>query len=223
MSMVLSPVEARVVGSLIEKEFTTPEYYPLSLHALAAACSQKSNRDPVIHFGESEIMQALDSLRDKHLAWQTTAPGARVPKYRHDAAAVFALTPPELAILGELLLRGPQTVGELRTHAARFCEFADLAQVEATLRKLAEREAGPLVVKLAREAGRRENRFAQLLTGEAFTVSAPPEAAPPAATAHADRIARLEQEVAALRAEMAELKQQIDERQPGPEDQNIPK
>lgn len=212
MDLQLNDSEARVLGCLVEKEMTTPEYYPLTLNALTNACNQKSNRDPVMGLDEECVVRALDSLRFKQLV-VTAADGGRVPKYRHLLTESMRLVPPELALLCELLLRGPQTLGELRTRAERMHPFADLASVEEVLCELMERET-PLVAKLARQAGRKEARYAQLFTGEPLPGQ---EQSPPAEPARVrvgeenDRIARLETQVAVLTEEMAVLRRQVEE------------
>lgn len=213
MENLLNDIEARVLGCLIEKELTTPEYYPLSLNALTNACNQKSNRDPVMALGEQDVVRALDSLRFKQLAL-VSANGGRVPKYRHLLAEKMQLVSSEMALVGELLLRGPQTMGELRTRAERMHAFADLAGVEEVLRELMERDQ-PLIVRLARQAGRKEARYAHLFSGEpelsAEENSPPPEAARMRVMGENGRITQLEGEVAALRAEVAELRQVVEE------------
>jgi len=213
MEITLNDIEVRVLGCLVEKEMTTPEYYPLSLNALTNACNQKSNRDPVVDIEETDVVRALDGLRFKGLAMQA-ADGGRVPKYRHALAAKLFLEPPELAILGELLLRGPQTVGELRGRAERMHPFPSLEDVEAILQELQERDA-PLVVKLARQPGRKEHRYMHLLAGEPQLPEEgqlpSPEAARVQVMAENERIAALEQEVATLREEMATLRRELAE------------
>ena len=214
MNAALSPLEVRVLASLLEKSMATPEYYPLTLSALTAACNQKSNRDPVLHLSEEDVVRALDSLRDQHLAWTVTMAGSRVPKYRHNVPQVFPLTPPQLAVLAELMLRGPQTVGELRTHAGRLAAFADTAEVQTVLNELAGREGGPLVTRLPRQTGKREEHYAQLLGGpppqeEAPTVAPPPEPARLAVAAENERIAALEARVTALQDELAQVRAQF--------------
>ena len=208
----LNEVEVRILGCLVEKELATPEYYPLTLNALTAACNQKSNRDPVLALEEAEVVRALDGLRIKGLARQS-AEGVRAMKYCHCLSEKLLLEPPELAVLAELLLRGPQTVGELRGRAERMAALADLAAVEQVLQALMEREA-PLVTRLPRQPGRKENRFAHLLAGEpeaAGEVAPPPEAARRQVMAENERIAQLEGEVAALRDEVAELRRMVEE------------
>jgi len=213
METILNEIEARVLGCLIEKEMTTPEYYPLSLNALTNACNQKSNRDPVMALDEREVVAALDGLRFKQLAL-VSADGGRVPKYRHILAEKLKLVPQELALLCELLVRGPQTLGELRTRAERMSAFADLAAVETVLQELAGRDE-PLVTRLARQAGRKEARYAQLMCGEPQSApedsAPPPEAARLRLTAENERISRLEEELASLREEVAGLRRVVDE------------
>ncbi len=166
MDILLSSVEVRVLGALIEKELTTPQYYPLSLNSLINACNQKSNRNPIMNLDEETVKWTLDELRFKKLAWKTTAAGDRVSKYKHSISAVYKFTKKEVSILAELFLRGAQTLGELLTHTARFVEFKDLDEVETVVQNFIDTEAGPFVIKLPREIGRRENRYAHLFCGE---------------------------------------------------------
>ena len=220
MKAELSADEARVIGALIEKEITTPDQYPLSLNALTNACNQKSNRDPVVSWGETLVQQLLDGLSRRALAVDRSGFGSRVPKYRHlfcnTAFGSLKFSPEELAIVCELLLRGPQTPGELRGRASRMCPFADVGAVEATLERLMNREDGPFVARLVREPGRRESRYAQLFTGAPPAESvdtAPPLAAlvrPPAASVADDRLGSLESAVQRLEMEVAELKRKMD-------------
>ena len=210
MERLLDDIEARVVGCLVEKDLATPEYYPLTLNALTNACNQKSNRDPVMLFEETDVIRALDSLRQKQLAHQS-AEGVRAAKYCHNLEAVLNLDPEDLAILAELLLRGPQTVGELRNRAERMCPVGDLQAVEELLQNLMEREE-PLVMRLPRQPGRKEHRFTHLLSSLPDldeSAALPTEPARLKVTAENDRIARLEEEVAALRAELDEVSKQL--------------
>lgn len=213
MDIMLNNIEARVLGSLVEKELTTPEYYPLSLNSLTNACNQKSNRDPVMALTEEDVVRALDSLRFKQLS-VISADGGRVPKYRHLMAEKLGLVPAEQAVLCELLLRGPQTVGELRTRCERMHPFGDLAAVEVVLRELMEREA-PMIALLPRQPGRKEGRYAQLFSelpeSGAECAESAPEAARQRVNAENERIARLEEEMAVLRAEVADLRQLVEE------------
>jgi uncharacterized protein YceH (UPF0502 family) len=201
MDLQLHPIEVRVLGSLLEKEITTPEYYPLSLNALVNACNQKSNRDPMVNFDESTVEQALHSLRDKGLLLSITGAGSRVQKYAHRISEKLNLGRPELAILCELMLRGPQTLGELRTRADRMHRFDDTDQVQSVIDRLPE-----LITKLERRPGEKESRYAQLLSGPP-TVSQTASEAP--APLRQDRITMLEAEVAQLRDELTDLKQQF--------------
>lgn len=206
---LLNEFETRVLGSLIEKEITTPEYYPQSLNALTNACNQINNRDPVVAFSEQQVLRAVESLRDKRLASAISGGDSRVVKYGHKTAATLELQRPEIAVLCVLLLRGPQTVGELRTRAGRMHEFATLADVQATLQTLSTRPE-PLVTVLPRQAGTKEPRYAHLLSGE--VIIAPSTTEPPfthSTPANPDRIAQLETEVASLRTELADIRQQF--------------
>jgi uncharacterized protein len=213
MDMTLNDSEVRVLGSLIEKELTTPEYYPLSLNSLTNACNQKSNRDPLMTLTEEEVVRALDSLRFKQLV-VLSAEGGRVPKYRHLLAENLGLVPAEQAIICELLVRGPQTVGELRTRGERMHPFGDLAAVEEVLQELMVRET-PLITLMPRQPGRKEGRYAQLFSGIPECVEDSSEARPEAARqrvlAENERMAKLEEELAALRDEVVELQQMMAE------------
>ena len=207
MEIVLNAVEVRVLGALVEKEMTTPEYYPRSLNGLTNACNQKSNRAPVMALEETDVVRALDNLRFKRFAHQS-AEGVRSAKYCHNLEGLLQLEPEELAVLAELLLRGPQTVGELRTRAERMRPFADLAAVETVLQQLADHEI-PLVVQLPRQPGRKEPRFAHLLSGMpdlTEETAQPVEPARRQVMAENERLAELEGEVASLRSEVAELR-----------------
>ncbi|MGH7995279.1 MAG: YceH family protein [Opitutaceae bacterium] len=211
----LDPVEIRVLASLLEKETATPDYYPLTLNALTNACNQSSNRDPVVTLGEQAIVRAMDSLREKKLAYVTTGGINRVAKYGQRLAEALELGPAERAVLCELMLRGPQTMGELRGRASRLHPFGALAEVEAALGALAARSPQPLAQKLPRQTGFKESRYAQLLGGpigpgpaETFAAGAEPAAA--SAPAESGRIAKLEEETAALRRELAELRQELE-------------
>ncbi len=211
MELMLNATEVRVLGALIEKELTTPDYYPLSLNALTNACNQKSNRDPVLDLAETDVVRALDGLRFKGLALQS-GDGGRVAKYAHSVPAKLHLDPAELAILCELLLRGPQTVGELRTSCERMHPFADLAAVETVLQELAERQP-PLTIKLPRQPGRKEPRFAQLLAGIPESPAAEPGVTVETATlqvrAENERLAALETEIDRLRDELQDLRREL--------------
>jgi uncharacterized protein YceH (UPF0502 family) len=211
MERLLDEIEIRVLGCLVEKDLATPEYYPLTLNALTNACNQKSNRDPVMMLGETEVVRALDSLRKKQLAHQS-AEGVRAAKYCHNIEGQLHLEPEELAILCELMLRGPQTIGELRNRAERMCPVGDLQAVEEILQNLMTRQE-PLVIRLPRQPGRKEHRFAQLFAGPPDleeTSCLPVEPARLQIAAEHERIARLEDEVAALRSEVAELRSRLE-------------
>ena len=217
MGALLNDVEARVVGSLAEKQVTTPDYYPLTLNALVHACNQISNREPVVNYDERTVADAVESLRAKNLVYIFYGAESRVPKYKHMMREMFALSPQELAAMCVLMLRGPQTVGEIRSRTGRLYEFADLSEVEATLEGLARRDE-PLVAKLPRQTGRKEARYAHLLSGLPEVEDAGDEQAIHATTRattprvnEGERVALLEAEVERLRSELAELRQQFDE------------
>jgi len=240
MNIVLTPVEARVIGCLIEKQSTTPDQYPLSLNALVNACNQKSNRDPVLELEERAVQQTVDDLGRKHFVVEKSGFGSRVPKYQHRFCnteyGALKFDPQELAIVCELLLRGPQTPGELRSRASRMAPFTDVSEVEAALTRLSDREDGPFVTRLAREPGRRESRYAHLFSGEVagggaverhteatgayssggsdVEFSEARSSVPTPETAFPDmrqeeRLERLEAEVRALRAELNDLKARL--------------
>ena len=211
----LSQFEARVLGCLIEKEFATPEYYPLTLNSLVAACNQKSNRDPLLNVGASEVEAALEGLRQRRLASVFAGADARVAKHKQTLDAVFPMEPVARAVLAELLLRGPQTTAGLRGNIERLVAVPELAELERVLVELAARQAGGLVQKLARQPGQKEARWAQRLTGDAPQPSGS-EPAPltvsltlPPEVEH--RLAALEVEVVALRAELAKLRSALGE------------
>lgn len=211
MNIQLSAEEARVIGCLIEKSLTTPDQYPLSLNSLANACNQKSNRDPLMELDERAVQQAVDSLLRKHLVLERSGFGSRVPKYQqrfcNTGFGSLSFTSQETAILCELLLRGPQTPGELRSRAGRMGDLKEITDVELALNSLAKRTDGPFVVQLPREPGRREARFAHLLSGEIPVPEATSEPEPreQRTAAPMDRIDRLEAAVAELRREVDEL------------------
>lgn len=217
MNIRLSAIDARIIGSLIEKQITTPDQYPLSLNALVNACNQKSNREPLMQLDEATVKFAVDSLARRHYVVEKSGFGSRVPKYQqvfcNTEFGSLKFTPQETAIVCELLLRGPQTPGELRARVPRMAELPDPGVIEALLAGLANRPDGALVAQLPRESGRRDSRWAQLfeeLPEVTPATDAPPprsEAAPPRpADDLAARVAALEAEVAALRAELAALR-----------------
>lgn len=201
----LDSAEVRVLGALIEKEIATPEYYPLTLNALVNACNQKSNRDPVVEFDEPAVEQALDGLRKKKLAATLSGAGIRVPKHRQLLSEGLNLGRRELALMCELMLRGPQTVGELHSRAERLHRFDSLEEVESCLQRLIERQPDPLVARLPRQPGTKEPRYAHLLSGEVSSVEAPAEPPRP----RQDRFAALEAEMSLVRREVEDLKQQF--------------
>jgi uncharacterized protein YceH (UPF0502 family) len=209
MDIVLDNMEVRILGCLIEKEITTPEYYPLSLNALTNACSQKSNRRPVLLVEESAVLKGLDGLRQKGLARETHTTGSRVTKYLHELLSLFDLSGPETAVLCELMLRGPQTPGELRSNAGRMAPFKSTDEIEETLRGMME-HAPPLVAKLQREPGKKESRYAHLFSPQSIDDNAAQDLgtgqmAPGAPSV--ESIARLEDEVRRIRIELEELKE----------------
>ncbi|MEZ9337415.1 YceH family protein [Vibrio splendidus] len=215
MNTVLSPIEARIIGCLIEKEVTTPDHYPLTLNSLTTACNQKSNRDPVLSLSESDVLDAVDGLIARRMVSDESSFNSRVNKYQHRFCNTefgdLQFTEQERAIICCMLLRGAQTPGELRTRTGRLANFSDVKEVESTLDKLAVSEAGALVVKLPREAGKRESRYQHLLSGEvdveAFATLSVSAAAP---SATSEKLEELESEVASLRAEVAELKELVE-------------
>lgn len=213
MDTILNDIELRVLGCLIEKELTTPEYYPLSLNALVNACNQKSNRDPVLNLDETEVIRALDSLRFKQFAL-LSGMGGRVAKYRHALVEKFRFSPAELALLCELLVRGPQTAGELRTRVERMHQFREPSEVETVLLELMERTPA-FVTKLPRQPGRKESRYCHLFAGEpdlaALEGAASPEAAAARSGAEREKLARLEEELSELRQEVSALRQMVAE------------
>ena len=214
-ALLLTAAEVRVLGSLVEKAVTTPEYYPLSLNALVNACNQSSNRDPVVSYGEPTVLGAVESLRDKKLVFVFAGATSRVAKYGQKLAETLGLSAAQTAALCVLMLRGPQTVGEIRGRSGRLHEFAGLDEVESTLQSLAARAPSPLVQRLPRQTGYKESRYAHLLAGPPESV--PDESVPaietPAGTNLPDdgRVAQLEEKVEGLRQELAELKTQFTE------------
>lgn len=203
MDLLLDPVEARVLGALIEKDLATPDYYPLSLNALTNACNQKTNRDPVTDYDDATVAASVGRLRDKRLAAAVSSAGSRVEKYAHRLADSFNFSSRELALLSVLLLRGPQTPGELRERAGRLHPFDDLEAVESALSRLLERQPAPLVKRLPRAPGTKEHRYAHLFSGDVLAAEPEPAAALP------DRVARLEADIEALRRELAALEQEF--------------
>jgi uncharacterized protein YceH (UPF0502 family) len=226
LKIELTALEARVIGCLIEKQITTPDQYPLSLNALVNACNQKSNRDPVLELSEATVQQTVDALSKKHFVMEKSGFGSRVPKYQHRFCntefGTLKLDSQELAIVCELLVRGPQTPGELRTRASRMAPFAEVPELESALARLRDRADGPFVVQLAREPNRRDSRWAHLFCGPVAdapahvdrsgeeAVGSPAEVSFPASR-NDERLTKLEREVLALRAELDELKRRLGE------------
>jgi hypothetical protein len=216
MDIILTLHEVRVLGSLIEKEVTTPDQYPISINALVNACNQKSNRDPVLELDEATVQETLDDLIKRHLVMEKSGFGSRVPKYQHRFAdtqfSEFSFDRKELAVICVLFLRSLQTPGELRSRTHRFCKFNDVQEVERTLRELMERPDGPFVAKLPRESGRRESRYAHLFSGP---VSAPAAVERPVGVAEDPsneddtRLFALEQRVKELAEEVEQMKRQL--------------
>jgi hypothetical protein len=208
VDVLLSDAEARVLGALIEKEMTTPDYYPLTLNALTHACNQTTNRAPVVHYDETAVMDAIESLRRKNLVHQIKRSDSRVIKYRHVADETLSLDAREVAVMCVLMLRGPQTLGEIKTRAARLFDFPSLEETEATLNALIARPLPP-AARLARRPGQKEVRYAHLLSGE-VTFDAPDA---PAAPAHSDpeRIDALEARVEELSGAVETLRAQLQE------------
>ena len=216
MDIHLTPNEARVIGCLLEKQHTTPEHYPLSLNALTNACNQKSNRDPVLELDEATVRDTIEILMKKHYVSEKSGFGSRVTKYKHRFCntefGALKFSDQELGIVCVLLLRGPQTPGELRTRTERLCKFRDIREVESTLDQLMQRGDGPFVAKLPREPGKRETRYAHLFGQETemCEAAAPVYAHTDRPDADSGRLEQLEQTVMQLRDEIASLKQRLD-------------
>jgi len=209
--VILTEIETRVLGSLIEKDITTPDYYPLSLNALINACNQKNNREPVMTLDEPAVREALSTLQEKRLAGPAGGADSRVTKYEHRLQEVFNFDRREIAVICVLLLRGPQTPGELRGRTDRMYHFDTLEDVVSTLDRLAQREP-PLAAVLPRQPGTKESRYMHLFSGEApaaTDLSRVPTPPTSSGGSMAERVAKLEEEVAALRAELAEVQQQL--------------
>lgn len=210
MSEKFTEVETRILGALIEKQLTTPEYYPLTLNALCAACNQKTNREPVVAFTEETVTTALENLREKNIVYVFYGSTSRVAKYKHILPEVFETTEPETAILCVLMLRGAQTLGELRERTSRLYEFSGLGEVGETLDGLTRREE-PLVAKLERRAGQKEIRFAHLLSGDVPAQTANVSNAQPVSNNQTERIERLEREAESLREDVTALRRTFEE------------
>jgi uncharacterized protein YceH (UPF0502 family) len=212
MDMQMSDIEVRILGCLFEKGTTTPDYYPLTLNALVNACNQKSNRNPVVTYEETSVVRGLESLQEKGLSEKIYKTDSRVPKYQHLFIKKFNLSLPEAAVLCVLMLRGPQTAGEIRGRTERLYKYSGLKEVEEVLTGLMNREQ-PMVIKLPRQAGRKESRYMHLLSGEPEITETetplPEEAATQRVRAENERIATIEKEVAVLRSELDNLKQEF--------------
>lgn len=218
MNIELTALEARLIGCLLEKQITTPDQYPLSLNGLVNACNQKSNRDPVLDLDEPVVQEVVNGLVRKHLVMERSGYGSRVPKYQHvfcnTEFGSLKFTPLETAIICELLVRGPQTPGELRARASRMSEVGDVLQVDNALQELMTRPDGPFVTRLAREPGRRDSRYAQLFCGPVAAAATELEAPVREVSARAggaddDRLARLEALVEQLANEVSDLKKRL--------------
>jgi len=210
LQLQLSDIEVRVLGSLIEKDITTPDYYPLSLNALVNACNQKNNRDPIMNLDEDSVRDALNTLQEKRFAGPAGGADSRVTKYEHRLQEVFNFDRREIAVICVLLLRGPQTPGELRGRTDRMYRFEALDDVQTTVQRLMDREP-PLVRVLPRQPGTKESRYVHLFAGDTFPAVEPSHVAVPARSGHSDdqRIAALEAQVSSLRTEMDELRRQL--------------
>ncbi len=217
MDCLLTDIEARILGCLIEKQVTTPDSYPLTLNSLVLACNQKSNRDPVVEYDDVTVVKGLDGLRDKKLAMMIGMDGARVPKYEHNCSYTLPMPAEELALLGVLMLRGPQTAGELKTRTERYRAFASVEEVEAILSRMAEQPT-PLVIKLPRQPGKREGRYAHLLCGEPVIPETPgaqpqPEAARLELEASNARLDTMAEQITQLQEKIAAMQEQLTEQQ----------
>jgi len=216
MPTILTEVELRVLGSLVEKQITTPEYYPLTLNSLTLACNQKNNRNPVTAYSEATVAEAIETLRVKNLAYVFYGSNSRVPKYKHVMPEIFHLSHPELSLMCLLMLRGPQTVGELHGRAGRMFDFKGIEDVEETVNSLISKEPDPLVARLPRQPGQKEARFAHLLAGDIDVEALAAESqstreAAPSRGGSAERIAQLEQTVERLSGEVESLQRQFEE------------
>ncbi|MEP7075562.1 MAG: YceH family protein [Acidobacteriota bacterium] len=211
MAENLSETEVRVLGCLVEKQLTTPEYYPLTLNALVSACNQKSNRDPVVSYDDTVATEALDSLRDKNLVYVFYGSTSRVVKYKHMLPSVYSLDPGETAVVTVLMLRGPQTAGEIRGRSDRLYDFEGVGQVQQTLDELASR-AESLVVKLERQPGQKDARYAHLLSGpvDAASINLPRDRAAGTGVLN-ERVEKLEQELGRVSTELGTLRETVEE------------
>lgn len=210
MPEILNETEARIVGALVEKQLTTPEYYPLTLNALVTACNQKNNREPVTSLDEATVSGTIEGLRDRNIVYVFYGSNSRVPKYKHMLPSVYELEPPEMAVLDVMLLRGPQTLGELRTRTERLYSFSGLGEIQETLDNLARRE-DPLVTKLERLPGQKDARYAHLLSGAIDMERVAAASISPASKPDPSRVEAMEQEIAALRSEVDAIKAEFAE------------
>ena len=210
MPVILTETEVRVLGSLIEKQLTTPEYYPLTLNALVAACNQKSNRDPVVSYDENTVTAALDTLRDKNLVYTFHGSTSRVVKYKHMFPNVYEIDAAAVAVMDALMLRGPQTVGEIRGRTDRLYDFSGLSEVQETLDKLAHRDE-PLIVRLERQVGQKDARYAHLLSGEIDVASLPVARERTATAGQSERVDALVAEIESLKSDLASFREEFAE------------
>jgi len=210
VSQFLTDIETRVLGALVEKQVTTPEYYPLTLNALTLACNQKNNRHPVTSYSESQVSNAVESLREKNLIYVFYGSTSRVPKYKHVMPEVLHVNHAEMALVCVLMLRGPQTPGELRGNASRLHEFGGLDEIEQTLNALISHDPDPLVVRLPRQAGQKEVRFAHLLSGEPKIEEVTLTDRPQPTETLGQRVERLESEVEDLRRQFEQFRKQFE-------------
>ncbi len=212
MTLQLNETETRILGALVEKQLTTPEYYPLTINALLNACNQKTNREPVVSFTEETVQKSVDDLRDKNMVYVFYGSTSRVPKYKHILPDALELEPPETAILCVLMLRGAQTLGELRERTGRLYEFPGLGEVSETLDRLTRRDE-PLVVKLERQPGQKEVRYAHLLAGEIVQSSSVNLSAESSVSNQSrnERIEKLERKTEELQTEISALQQMFED------------
>jgi uncharacterized protein len=218
MELLIDAVAIRILGCLIEKEVTTPDYYPLSLNGLVNACNQKSNRDPIMQLSEEEVECGIDVLKEKHLVWKRSVAGARVFKYEHNFKSIIPVTTQEIAVLCVLMLRGAQTIGEIRLRTERLCTFSSIEETEKVVRQLIAREDGPFVIELPRQAGRKESRFMHLFCGKerallfanSTDVAGEASIPVPGAKSAGERISDLETSVSQLQSELQALRHEFD-------------
>lgn len=209
MPTTLTETEVRILGSLVEKQLTTPEYYPLTLNALTAACNQKSNRDPVMALDETSILAAIDVLRDKNLVYLYYGTSSRTVKYKHMLPNVFELEPPAVAVLTLLMLRGPQTTGEIRGRSDRLYPFSSIGEVQETMDELAGR-TDPLIVRLERQAGQKEARYAHLLSGEIDVTALTAVTPRPQGQTSPEGVEALREELATVKNDLSQLREEFD-------------